>query len=196
MATLHQTNNRIPDDLVAALCSLSNQDPWLLFQENYCKTKIMQQLLPTYSFYEASNDHKKYWLLSSGSPFKKVGKPPTNIPGQKPDLRVIGPQGHLACVELKVRPDFGASAQLGRKYIEADLIQLCTGSGHIFLLGASVAWWTKLSQKFPGLFPSQVHGTPTQTAQSLTLASSQYRLTCSAAHNTSGASMFAAWWLP
>ncbi len=194
MAMLHPSNVAILAHLVATLGALSAVDPWLLFQENYCKTRLMQCLLTKYSFYESSNNHLKYWLVSPNNPWKLVNKPIGTISGEKPDMRIVGPANNVATVELKVRPDFGASAQLGRKYIEGDLDQLCTKSAQIFLLGSSSAWWTKISTLFPNLCPAALQGIPMQTNQSVTLAGGPpHNLKCMAMQDPLTSNVFAAW---
>lgn len=153
MARLHPSNVGISAVLASAMTSLSLKDPWLLFQEGHCKTQLTRFLLPTFSFYESSNDHQKFWLINARTPYCKTAKPNGTFKGEKPDLRILGQGGHVATVEIKLRPSFGSSAQLGGNGIESDLEQLCAGSAQIFLLGATDHWWSRIAVRFPGLCP-------------------------------------------
>ena len=164
-------------------------------QEGHCKTQLTRFLLPTFSFYESSNDHQKFWLINQLTPYCKTAKPNGTVKGEKPDLRILGQGGHVATVEIKVRPSFGSSAQLGGNGIESDLEQLCAGSAQIFLLGATDHWWSRIAVRFPGLCPPTQSVVPSTSVQTITLQASSFSLKCASARCAKSASVFAAWYL-
>lgn len=195
MAILSKSAISVPKDLVAALSSLASTDPWTLFQEGYCKTLLMQTLLGQYSFYESSNNHEKFWYIStSGNVLRK--KAANITPREKPDIRLIDPTGDVTNIEVKVWPSFGSLAQLATGKLHVDLLQICCYSSHVFLAGLDHVWVRKLSNSMPGLFPASFNNVPTASKQSFTgKKGDTYQLNCWAAQADATSPVAIAWHL-